>query len=182
MAEEKESFVFYKSFYEALQDLKEKERLNIYDAICELALNNNEMKLTGISKTIFKLIKPQIVANNLRYENGRKGGRPKKETIGFEDKKPKELKKEEKTKTETKPNVNENVNENVNVNDNDNDNDNENKNENDIVLFFVEKYKKTGFVKLEDKMKFLREIKSDEKYKELSEKDEHDLTDYVLKN
>lgn len=178
MAEEKESFVFYKSFYEALQDLKESERLKIYDAICELALNNNETKLTGISKTIFKLIKPQIVANNLRYENGKKGGRPKKETIGFKNVKPKEIEKEEKTKTETKPNVNDNENVNVNVN----VNDNENKNENDVVLFFVEKYKETGFVKLEDKMKFLREIKSEEKYKELSEKDEHDLTDYVLKN
>lgn len=72
MAGEKESFVFYKSFYEALQDLKEKDRLKVYDAVCELALNGNETKLTGLAKTIFTLIKPQILANTKRYENGKK--------------------------------------------------------------------------------------------------------------
>lgn len=72
MAREKESFVFYKSFYEALQDLKEKDRLKVYDAICELALNDHETKLTGIAKTIFTLIKPQLMANKKRYESGKK--------------------------------------------------------------------------------------------------------------
>ena len=72
MAGEKESFVFYKSFYEALQDLKEKDRLKVYDAICELALNDHETKLTGIAKTIFTLIKPQLMANKKRYESGKK--------------------------------------------------------------------------------------------------------------
>lgn len=113
MADNKDSFVFYKSFYEALQDLKDKDRLKIYDAICEMALNENENKLTGIAKTIFTLIKPQLLANNRRYENGKKGGRPKKETIGFEKEKTIGF---ENTKTKTKPNVNVNVNENENVN------------------------------------------------------------------
>ena len=72
MAGEKESFVFYKSFYDALQDLKEKDRLKVYDTICDLALNGNETKLTGVAKIIFILIKPQILANTKRYENGKK--------------------------------------------------------------------------------------------------------------
>ena len=72
MAGEKESFVFYKSFYDALQDLKEKDRLKVYDAICELALNDHETKLTGIAKTIFTSIKPQLMANKKRYESGKK--------------------------------------------------------------------------------------------------------------
>lgn len=122
---EKESFVFYASFYEALQDLKDKERLKMYDAICELALNNKETKMTGLTKTIFTLIKPQILANQKRYENGKKGGRPKKETNGLQKEKTNgfENKKTtgyEKAETKTKPNVNVNVNENVNDNDNDN--------------------------------------------------------------
>lgn len=132
---EKESFVFYASFYEALQDLKDKERLKMYDAICELALNNKETKMAGLAKTIFTLIKPQILANQKRYENGKKGGRPKKETNGLQEEKTNgfENKKTtgyEKTETKTKPNenvnvnVNENDNENVNVNENDNDNEN----------------------------------------------------------
>lgn len=119
MENDKESFVFYKSFYEALKDLKEKERLKLYDAICELALNGNETKLTGVSKTIFTLIKPQIFANTKRYENGKKGGRPKKETSGFVKEKTIGF---ENGETKTKPNVNDNVNENVNVNVNANDN------------------------------------------------------------
>lgn len=125
MATEKDSFVFYSSFYEALQDLKDKDRLKMYDAICDLALNNKETKMTGLTKTIFTLIKPQILANTKRYENGKKGGRPKKETIGFEELKTSGYENNktngnEKEETETKPN------ENVNVNVNDNDNDNVN--------------------------------------------------------
>ena len=68
----KESFVFYKSFFEALQDLKDKDRLKVYDAICELALNDRDAKLSGLPKTIFTLIKPQILANTKRYEKGKK--------------------------------------------------------------------------------------------------------------
>lgn len=117
MQEEKESFVFYKSFYEALQDLKDKDRLKVYDAICNMALNNIETPLTGIAKTIFTLIKPQVLANNRRYENGKKGGRPKNKTIGFENKKTIGFNLEE-TKPKPNVNVNVNVNDNVNVNGN----------------------------------------------------------------
>lgn len=117
MSEEKESFVFYKSFYEALQDLRDKDRLKVYDAICKMALNNEDTDLNGISKTIFTLIKPQLLANNRRYENGKKGGRPNKKTIGFQKEKTIGFNLEE---TKTKPNVNDNDNVNVNVNVNDN--------------------------------------------------------------
>lgn len=73
--------------------------------------------MTGIAKNLFTLIKPQILANNKRYEDGKKGGRPKKktsgffksETSGFEKQKPVGCKNK-------KTNVNDNVNENVNVN------------------------------------------------------------------
>lgn len=116
MSSEKDSFVFYRSFFEALQDLKDKERLKVYDAICDLALNENDTKLTGIAKTIFTLIRPQIFSNTKKYKDGQKGaqygklgGRPKKE------KTPVGLLKET-------PNVNENVNENDNANVNVNDN------------------------------------------------------------
>lgn len=103
---ERDSFVFYRSFYEAIKDLDTIEQSNLLCAICELALNGNEIELNGISSTIFKLIKPQINANLKRYKNGSKGGRPKTE------KKP----KENQSKTKYKPNVNDNVNDNVNEN------------------------------------------------------------------
>lgn len=113
----KNSFVFYRSFFEALQDLNDKDRLKLYDAICDLALNDEDTQLKGIANTVFKLIKPQVIANTERYTNGKKGGRPKKETIGFENKKTTGFDPE-------KPNVNDNV----NVNENENVNANENEN------------------------------------------------------
>lgn len=77
MDEKKESFIFYRSFFEALQDLKDKERLKVYDAICNLALDEKDTKLTGLPKTIFTLIRPQILSNTEKYKNGKKGRKTK---------------------------------------------------------------------------------------------------------
>jgi len=123
MSKEKNSFVFYRSFYEALQDLNAKDRLKTYDAICNLALNDIDTELKGIASTMFKLIKPQVIANTERYVNGKKGGRPKKETTGSNKKETSGYENKKTTGYETKkPNVNgnENVNENVNGNENGN--------------------------------------------------------------
>ncbi len=75
----KESFVFYASFYRALQKLKNKSlKADIYDAICELALNENVIELDDeVGQIILELVKPQILANQKRYEDGNKGGRPR---------------------------------------------------------------------------------------------------------
>ena len=83
MSSEKESFVFYRSFFEALQDLKDKDRLKVYDAICELALNENETKLIGIAKTMFTLIRPQILSNTEKYKNGKKRRKTQKRNHWF---------------------------------------------------------------------------------------------------
>ena len=111
----RESFIFYDSFLNAIEELEPDIQLQVYQAITKYSLRNELPKLTGIAKAIFTLIKPQIDANNKRYENGKKGagfgvlgGRPKKQ-------KPQENPKET-------PNVNDNVNDNVNVNVNVNDN------------------------------------------------------------
>ena len=111
----RESFVFYESFYLALSELSASQQGKIYTAICRYALYGEEPELKGASSAVFKLIKPQIDANNRRYENGKlggehgvKGGRPKKPL-----KNPKET-----------PNVNVHVNVNDNVNANVTDNDN----------------------------------------------------------
>ena len=121
----RESFIFYGSFFEALSCLDDDVRLQCYDAVIEYALTGNERELNGVSKAVFALIKPQINANNERYANGCKGGRPTSKTSGFE----KEAKSktsgfenddvsENQTITEHKPNENENENVNENVNDN----------------------------------------------------------------
>ena len=100
------SFVFYKSFAKSAQNLKNSDRLRLYDAIILYALDDVEPNLTGNAKALFTLIQPQLDANNKRYENGKKGGRPLTKT------KP----NDNQTETKPKPNVNVNVNVNDNVN------------------------------------------------------------------
>lgn len=141
----KDSFVFYRSFYEAIKDLTIEEQSILFNAICELALNETDTELTGIPNTLFKLIKPQIEANNERYNNGKKGGRPSKKTIG--SKKEKTIGFENK-----KPNVN--VNENVNVNVN-------NKKENIKRKYFEDKELNDLFLEYLEMRKKLKAVNSD---------------------
>ncbi len=69
-----DSFVFYGSFYEAIRELPPDNQVNIYNAVFNYAFNGNELELKGIEKAIFLLIKPQLDANRVKYENGCKGG------------------------------------------------------------------------------------------------------------
>lgn len=109
-------FIFYRSFYEAIADLPEANQLELYRAIFELSLNENEPQLTGISKTVFTLIRPQIVANNQRFKNGTKA---KAKRNGSEtEAKPKQT----ESKTEANKNKNKNNNENKKENENKNKN------------------------------------------------------------
>lgn len=111
----RDSFVFYRSFYDAFNDDIPDDVFNdVMRALCEYGLNGTEPDLHGVALMAWKLIKPQIDANNKRYEDGKKGGRPKKKTSGYENKN----QWFEKTKPNVNVNVNDNVNDNVNVNDN----------------------------------------------------------------
>lgn len=87
----RDGFVFYRSFREAIRELPEEERLKCYEVILDYALDEVIPNEVGISSAIFKLIKPQIDANNKRYENGKKGGRGNR------------------TETKPKPNTNQDV-------------------------------------------------------------------------
>lgn len=107
---ERESFIFYRSFYEAIKETDTETQVSLFDAICKKALYDEETELKGTAKILYTLIKPQLDANNKRYSDGTKGGRPKK-TTGFEN---------EKTTGFEIEKPNNNVNENVNVNDNEN--------------------------------------------------------------
>ncbi len=75
----KDSFIFYRSFYEAIKILPDKKKLEIYEMIIELGLNFNKVESKdNLIKSLFTLIEPQIASNNKRYEDGKKGGRPRK--------------------------------------------------------------------------------------------------------
>ena len=106
----RDSFVFYRSFFEALQDVPIEERACIYDAICDYSLNDIEPKLTGMQFAIFKLIRPNIDSNKRKYENGKKGA-----VFGKKGGRPK---KDNSNQTPTKPQDNPNQTRNVDVDDN----------------------------------------------------------------
>jgi DnaD/phage-associated family protein len=119
---ERESFIFYKSFYDSIKELDPKDQVQIYNAIFSYQFEGEIIELKGVCKSIFTLIIPQLEANNKRYANGCKGGRPKNN----------------QSETKTKPKNNLEItkvepNENDNVNENENDNVNENENIYDYI-------------------------------------------------
>ena len=105
---ERNSFVFYRGIKECIDSLPKANQLPCYKAILEYALDGKMPQKGTIEYSILLAFKPQIDTNNQRYQNGKKGGRPK---------------------TETKPNENQNITK-YEPNDNDNVNDNVNKKEN----------------------------------------------------
>ena len=131
-----ESFVFYRSFHEALKELTREQYGNVLFAINEYALNGTLPEdLTGIEKAIFVMAKPQLDANLDRRESGKLGGRPKKNNENIEKPMVSENSEIEKPMVSEidefkKPNVNVNDNVNVNANENLNVNANENLNVN----------------------------------------------------
>lgn len=81
----RDSCLFYRSFYDALSDLSDAEKLACYNAIFGYALDGIEPADKGIVSAVFKLVKPVIDRNNESFKNGQKGGRPKTETEPIEN-------------------------------------------------------------------------------------------------
>lgn len=122
----RESAVIYRSFFEAIKELPEVNQAEIWNAICEYSFNFKVVELTGISKTVFTLIRPQIEANIKRYNNGTM---PKHKQTGS---KTEAKQKQTKSKSEANANVNVNVNDSVNDNVTVNVSDNVNVKDNDF--------------------------------------------------
>lgn len=94
---ERNSFCFYRSFYDAIKALPKKYQAQALDAVLTYGLDGIEpTDADGVIQAIFALIRPQIDANNKRYTNGKKGaeygkkgGRPKQEQAPKPQPKPK---------------------------------------------------------------------------------------------
>lgn len=68
----RKAFTFYSSYYESIKELPIANQNELYRAIIEYSFEKKEMKLTGISRSIWFLIKPNIDNNISKYENGKK--------------------------------------------------------------------------------------------------------------
>ena len=98
MSTTRNSVVIYRSFYEALASVSERSYKKIMNAVMAYALDGIEPKLSGMEYAIFALAKPQIDANNRKFENGKQGGRPQNQSE----------KNDNQTITKEKPNDNQN--------------------------------------------------------------------------
>ncbi len=82
-----ESFVFYRSFRDAIFEMSDKDQLATLLAICDYALYGLEPQLeSAMARAIFTVARPSIDANKGRRVNGAKGGRPRKNTTGSDEK------------------------------------------------------------------------------------------------
>ena len=73
----REYFTFYRPFKEHLSGLSDKDKLIMYEAIIDYALDLKEPSLEGFPKLAFDLIRPMLDINIKRWQNGCKGGAPK---------------------------------------------------------------------------------------------------------
>ena len=91
----RESVVFYGSWKKAIDRLGDGQRGVIYEMILDYAIDGKAPKTDDpVALMIFDLVRVQIEVNNKRYENGKKGGRPKVTET------------ENQNKTKTKPKIN----------------------------------------------------------------------------
>lgn len=74
-------FPFYESFLDGAQDLPDDQRLQFYDAIAKYALKDENPALTGLALMCWKFAKPNLDSFIRNYDNGKKGGRPRKTPV-----------------------------------------------------------------------------------------------------
>lgn len=117
----RESFIFYRSFYEAIEEADEKAQLELYRAIAKYSLDGTPPTgLKGMVKALWNAFKPQLDANTRRFLNGLKGAEHGKKggaKTGNQNAR-KTTPKQPLNDPKTTPNVNVNVNVNDNVNKN----------------------------------------------------------------
>jgi hypothetical protein len=114
----RDSFIFYRSFLNSIQHLEPNEQLELFHAIVCYGLDQDEPEMSRYVRAVWESIKPQLDANQRKYENGCKGGKPKPN--------------QSVTTPEPKPNQDLTTPEpphNLMYNDNGNDNENDNANE-----------------------------------------------------
>lgn len=97
-------YTFYRSFWEAIKVLPKKDRLPIYEAITEYALDGTiPSGLTQSQSAFFSLVKPNLDAARKKAANGKQGGSKQKangKQKGSEKEKEIEIEKENEIEIE----------------------------------------------------------------------------------
>lgn len=74
-------FTFYKSYYECLVDLEQKDKEQILYAILEYVFEDKEPNFDGFKKTIWVLIKPNLTTSKNKSNNAQKSEEEKQNQI-----------------------------------------------------------------------------------------------------
>jgi len=75
----RDSFIFYRSFYQAARKLPAKDKAELFDAICCYALDGESLDLSVVPEAIFTVIQPNLDANRRKWANGCKDKKSKTE-------------------------------------------------------------------------------------------------------
>ena len=67
-------FTFYKSYYESLKDLKEKDKKDILNAMLDYVFEDKIPKFSGIKKIVWTLIQPNL--NSSKSHSNTNAGAP----------------------------------------------------------------------------------------------------------
>ena len=98
----RESMIFYASWWESIKELPVVVRNEVLNTVVEYGIESVMTSEQGqMTKAIMALIKPQIDANNQKYENGCKGG--EYGALGGRPKKPQQNPKETPEKPQENP-------------------------------------------------------------------------------
>ena len=111
----RESFLFYANFYEALEGMDKESQADCLMALAKYALTGEIVEMKPMVKMFFMLAKPQVDLNNIKFENGCKGGRPRKNQTITKPKpnnnqtETKEEPNQNQTETKEEPNQNQTI-------------------------------------------------------------------------
>ena len=127
----KQSMIFYASWKEALKDLPDSVRLEVYEAAIDFAMSGEEPELSGTAALAFSFIRQDIIRDMQKYEricernraNGKKGGAPAGNRNASKA-----------DSTQNNPNNPVGAKSTQTTQNNPNDNDNDNEDDNDIYI------------------------------------------------
>ena len=117
-SKERDSILFYRSFYESISKCPPETQLTLYNAIFDYGLNRNIPTFNGVPnqpfvEAIWCGIRPQIDANHQKFINGCKGGAPTGSKNNPDGRRGKNKPRTNQELTTNKPNDNDNDNDNV---------------------------------------------------------------------
>ena len=95
MGKPRNQFTFYRSYYDAIQELSKKDQSALILAVCAYAIYETLPKgLSSAASTAFKLIQPTLDSGRRKAESGSIGGASKPQANGKQTESKKEVEKE----------------------------------------------------------------------------------------